>query len=312
MTSFSNKDQQRGAALLIFFVILFTTAATVLLRAVNNIDFSTRTTVTEQQEMAQAKDALLAFALTSADNYAGQSPGRLPCPDTNNDGLANAPCANNIRGRLPTHVQLPSGSPFPLSNYGQNSDQRFWYVVNPLYSQDPGGILNSSVAGTLSLDGQPDIVAMLIAPSDSLTGQVRTSPANQLAANNYLEAGNVSGTALVSSLGANPTAFNDRLVPIYRHELMTLATTKVAQEIVNIVRLYRAANPAYPATSAEFDVAVTNHAAAWFNSNLWRGVTIISLISATGISFNFTDCDVSYTITYSTLAITRTPYSCEN
>jgi len=55
----------------------------------------------------EAKQALLQFAYNYPVTNPGSGPGRLPCPDTNNNGTPNTPinCSNFI-GRLPWNQQI--------------------------------------------------------------------------------------------------------------------------------------------------------------------------------------------------------------
>lgn len=315
-------SKQQGAALIAFFLAVFIAAAAILLRAANNIDRSTQTTVAEQQAMVAIKEVLLAFAFSSADQLPGQPPGRFPCPDTNNLGGPEPTC-NHGRGRLPisTAPEPPSPPPaqpgYVFSDYGRNVDRQFWYVVSTPFSNGAVPPLNSSTTGTLSLDAENDIVAIIIAPGEALPGQNRLTPAAQLAAANYLESTNITGTALISSLPANPNAFNDRLLPIYRHEVLPLMTLKAAQRIGGLVKQYEVSNSSYPADTAAFTAALAlDTPTGWFTLNQWDDVTQDVVVSLDGamvpekVAFRFQDCITTFTVTYSSLAVTRDSLSC--
>jgi prepilin-type N-terminal cleavage/methylation domain-containing protein len=64
-----------------------------------------------QQRLEEIKEALIGFAIID---------GRLPCPDTDNDGIEDNPAACNIEGDLPwttlaldtSHSSDPWGAPF--------------------------------------------------------------------------------------------------------------------------------------------------------------------------------------------------------
>lgn len=54
--------------------------------------------------LTEARDALAGFAATYRDSHAGQVLVTFPCPDTDNDGIADPPCgATDVSaiGRLP-------------------------------------------------------------------------------------------------------------------------------------------------------------------------------------------------------------------
>lgn len=314
MSKSIHSNRQKGAALLIFFLILFTTSAAVLLRAVNNANFGLAAANNTQQEMVRAKEALLAFAMSYAENFAGGPPGRLPCIDSDNDadGLPNIPCnANNNPGRLPTRVTLGPDNSFALSDHGIVNGQRFWYAVSPAYRQSSTAILNSNVPGTLSLDGQGDIVAMLIAPGDALSGQTR--PNN--VATNYLESSNAAGTVFVSNLPANPTAFNDRVLPIYRHEVMTLVTARVVQMFRPVLNAYHPMNGnSYPLDKPAFLAAIAAAAPpapAWFLAHDWDDEVNYGFVNANTVNISFNGCAITYQLVFSPSTISRSQSSCE-
>lgn len=110
---------QQGVALLILMLILLISASTVLFSMIsgNNAKFERDKKTSEV--LSEAKVALLSYAtsvnLSHADcagspNPAScRRPGDLPCPDTNNDGVAETSCGNSTGttgqasrlGRLP-------------------------------------------------------------------------------------------------------------------------------------------------------------------------------------------------------------------
>jgi hypothetical protein len=305
-------QQQSGAAVLIFFLILFTSSAAVLLRAINNADFGQAAASRAQQDMVLAKQTLLSFSMSYAENFPGSPPGRFPCPDSDNDaeGLPNTPCnVGNIPARLPRRMDTGAGAPFMFSDHGLLDGQRFWYAVSPAYRQSSAAVLNSNTAGTLTLDGQNDIVAMLVAPGDEMTGQTR--PNNTVS--NYLESTNVAGTAFVSNWAANPTLFNDRLLPIYRHEVMTLVTARVVQIIRGILTTYHPANGnTYPVDEPTFLAALTAAPPpAWFTANNWGTVVNYTFVNANSVTISFDGCAITYTVTFGQPDIARSQASCE-
>jgi len=305
-------QQQLGAAVLILFLILFTTTAAVLLRAVNNANFGLNAANNTQREMVAAKQTLLAFAMSYSENFPGSPPGRFPCPDTDNDadGLPNTPCsASNLPGRLPRRMDTGSGAPFMFSDHGILNDQRFWLAVSPVFRQSSAAVLNSNSAGSLTLDGQNDIVAILIAPGDVISGQTRQ---NNTAAN-YLEHTNAAGTAFASSWAANLTLFNDRVLPIYRHEVMTLATARVTQVVRGILTTYHPANGnTYPVDEPAFLAALTAAPPpVWFSANNWGTVINYAFINANSVTVSFDSCAITYTVTFGQPDIARSQASCE-
>ncbi len=314
---------QRGAALLIMMLILVMGTMGVLLKGFSARKAQLRQDAATSEALSQAKEALIAYAVMYADNYppTGAGPAHLMCPDTDAPafdvngvplppyGAPNAPCGPNAIGRLPHSITLPSGNIFPLTDHGSGVDQQFWYAVANAFVATPNAgvnnTLNSTTPGTLTLDGQGDIAAVLIAPGPALNGQTRPS---QNAAN-YLEAGNVGGSNFVSSYPVNPANFNDRILPIRRSELMPLVTTKVAAEIKKHLDTYHTANGAYPADQATLAGALAG-APQWLTTNNWLATTAYAQISSDRAALVFSGCGITYTLTFGTTTISRSQPRC--
>jgi hypothetical protein len=287
---FKGLRSQSGAALLIMFLALFMVSAAVLLKGLRNKSLSLRQDAVIVKNLASAKEALLAEAVM------GNNPGHFPCPDLNNDGVAEATCGTNAVGRLPEKF-----------NRDFAPDQQFWYALTDAYH---GAIINSTTSGTLSLDGQSDVVAVIIAPGQALTGQSR--PNNTVA--NYLEVGPVSGTNYITC--SNPDTCNDKILVILRKELMSLITPRVAREIKKELDHYYLNNGnQYPPDQAEFQGAFTplDSAEPWTVSNNWPTVTTYARDSTdtSKATLQFTDCAITFTLTSGSDVIDRNPKTCQ-
>ena len=234
--------------------------------------------------MSVAKDALIGFATSSATR-----PGQLPCPDTNNDGLAepldgsnNCPkdsAGNPIQiGRLPWKT-------LGLEDLRDDSGERLWYAVTPVFTNlalnefdtDTKGALTVNLfqgGATTTITNQA--VALIFAPGAILPGQNRTPlttascPTNNndnvLVTNcaaNYLESAGVTNNAAPPGTGPFVTAqpgdtFNDRSIMIDTAALWTVVERRVAREMLALLRAYRQATRAsgcncYPWASNNFD-----------------------------------------------------------
>jgi hypothetical protein len=301
MTGMTDFARQRGAVIILFFLAIFLSGATVILSALNNRSSNIAQGVETQVAMERAKEALLAYALMYSKEYAGSGPGRLPCVDTDNDGLAN--CTAAQLGRLPEEVILPSGVRISLSDAGAGTDQQLWYALSPSFRTDAVA-LNSTTAGSLTLDGEGGLVAVLIAPGTLLAGQGRPG----IAASAYLEDVNAAGTTFVSNSAlAN---FNDRVIPIRRAELMSMVVPRVAQEIKALLDVYHPANGnTYPVDQAAFLTAMTP---GWLVTNNWHtSVETYTLTTPPNIaSFKFLNCAITFTINFATGTIVRSQASC--
>lgn len=241
-SSVRERGRQRGAALLVLLGMLAGLGVALLLPA--DAAFKTNSQSLQRdrlvaRELQQAKEALLAYAISYADNYrpSGAGVGHLPCPDLDpvddgnpdNDG-PNPPCGTAARqlGRLPRQT-FTFGSPIPeadqqgshkrLSFHERRSDidQQLWYAVSSGFINNPvATIVNPGTRGTLRVDQRQDIVAVIIAPGPALPGQHRGRPGDLLSA--YLEGENADGDLHFSR--QKHAGANDRLVAISRADLL--------------------------------------------------------------------------------------------
>jgi len=123
-----------------------------------------------RQALAEAKEALIAWAA----EYATQGPGHLPCPDTNGDGLREpVACGtfNTVIGELPWRS-------LGVPDLRDASGTRLWYAVSPNFVDREDRAVNADTQGILSLRGDiaaDGIVALIFAPGPELPGQDRAS-----------------------------------------------------------------------------------------------------------------------------------------
>lgn len=302
--------RQRGAVLILFFLALFLGGATVVLTALNNRSPQLARALDLQREMLEVKELLLAYSAMFPENYTtlapNNGPGRLPCPDTDNDGLEN--CSGTGLGRLPQTVAQGSGGTMALSTLGVATDQQYWYAVHPNFWRTvTATAVNSTTSTTFTLDGGvADVVALLIAPGELLPGQTRANAT----ASNYLEGGNADVPTFFSENNAAPASFNDRVLPIRRAELMTLVTARAAQQIRLRLDAFHPGNGnSYPAPGGF--VAALAGIVAWFNDDNWSGaVETYSQIDANNFSVKFLNCGITFTATFGTPGFARSQAAC--
>ena len=168
-----------------------------------------------QRVLVQAKQALLMFAYNYPQtNVNGEGPGRLPCPDVDNDGTVDGAGTCAQVGRFPyADVRLA------VQDLKDASGERLWYAVSDTFDNIAGGgIINSDTTGAITLldqsgailyDGNgAGIAAVIIAPGpvtrrdEDNDGsyeyvQVRDTGAQQVDPRNYLD------TLAVPAAGAN-------------------------------------------------------------------------------------------------------------
>jgi hypothetical protein len=300
--------RQSGAVLILLFVALIMAAATVILAALNNGRPQLRDHANKQKEMQVVKEILLSYAMTNPEyNSSPNGPGRLPCSDTNNDGLMDCSTNGVGLGRLPEKILPPVGSPIFLSDRYAGIGQQFWYAVAPAFRQG-SNTLNTNSSTNLSLDGVGGIAAVIIAPGPSIGGQVRTNN-NQAA--DYLESTNITGPNFITNHPADPSLLNDMVVAITVLEVMTFATSRVAQEVKVVLDNYYNGSGTYPTNNGQFVSSMSTGAGAWVSSNSWSGAaaTYTSLSSSTA-SIQFSNCAIIYTFDQTKSGFTRSQRSC--
>lgn len=173
--------------------------------------------------LAQAKDALIGFAVkvqvSSSDIACATTsncprPGDLPCPDTDNDGIAETSCgdAAGSTGQASRLGRLPWKT-LGLPDLRDGSGERLWYAVSNNFKNNTRticnnsnltGCLNSDTPGTISIfasDGTltndagvagTGVVAVIIAPGEALQRTDKSTTQNRSIAGsndplNYLE-----------------------------------------------------------------------------------------------------------------------------
>lgn len=202
------RRQQSGFALLVFVILLLGIAGVALA----GLGKSLVNSVAEQRlqhnkrVLNEAKQALLMYAYRHPQ-FNTEGPGRLPCPDDDNDGLIGT--ADLVQctsvGRLPWDD--------PDLNFYEAKDasnEHLWYAVSDsFYNLGGGPVVNSSVSqgsitlvdqtGAIIYDGAATgLAAVIIAPGDAIARdenndgayeytQVRSTVADRLDPANYLD-----------------------------------------------------------------------------------------------------------------------------
>lgn len=212
---------QRGAAFIVMLVILIMGVTAFLVSSLSSSAIQIKRDQVTAEALAQAKEALIGYA-ASVDLSSGTNrPGDLPCPDTNNDGIAELSCGNALgtTGQAQRIGRLPWKT-LGLPDLRDSSGERLWYAVSNNFKNNtrttctsPGqpGCLNSDTAGTISVfspdgtlinngGGSTGAVAVIIAPGDVLTRQGGALQDRSIAgvntATNYLDIATVGGNMM--------------------------------------------------------------------------------------------------------------------
>lgn len=261
---------QRGFALIVMLVILVMGSLYGIVTSLSNVTEAKLARATGTgSALAQAKEALIAYAVTYRDRNADQVFGYLPCPDTDGDGDAEASCGTagqTVVGLLPYKT-------LGLEDLRDSTGGCLWYVVSSSFKNSPAGTpLNWDTQGQLAVtnadgsaqvtpnDTQGGAAAVIVAAGAPLASQSRSfdaakvcgiaNPATNQSA--YLDGSYTfpsSATAdapLQLQQGtSDSTTNNDKLLPITPKELFdriavradfrNLRTATIPGQINNLV-----------------------------------------------------------------------------
>lgn len=134
---------QRGAALIVMLVIMVMGIAAALANSLSITALNTARQETTAAALAQAKEALIGYAIAYGDTHAGKAQGYLPCPDTVNDGSANANQSNAqcVGANIPVAGRLPWRS-LKLPPLRDGHGECLWYAVSGTFKAVAGGYMN--------------------------------------------------------------------------------------------------------------------------------------------------------------------------
>lgn len=263
---------QRGVAVWIVLLLLSGAGGWMLYTASNTPSarhLMMQKTITS---LALAQQALLAYAqqplgVTQCESNCPR-PGDLPCPDRNNDGIAETSCSNTARlGRLPWKT-------LGIGDVRDGSGERLWYAVSERYKNNPRILpLNLDTSGTwsmLSAEGvlldatQGDgLVAVLIAPMQPLVRedgwvQQREEASSEIA-KHYLDIHGLDNATPVEKavngfvMAVSSPHFNDVVWTITTGHMHQQMQKQVLSELKRSLRCAVAPCTAYPSPAATED-----------------------------------------------------------
>ena len=214
--------------------------------------------------LAEARAALIGYAVRRGGATGTARPGELPCPDSDGDGIENAPCSStgSLLGRLPWKT-------LGISELRDSAGETLWYALAPTF-RDWNSMagwttvqrrLNSDTRGTITVRG-PDganvtteAVAVVFSPGASLGAQSRSgigavmcalignAVSRQRCATNYLDSAlgvNNAGSASGPFIQAAPNAsFNDRLIHLTAQDIMPAVEMRIGGELKALLQAYR-------------------------------------------------------------------------
>lgn len=238
---------QRGAALMVMLVIMVMGIAAMLINSLSATKLKNARQETTAAALAQAKDALIGYAITYGDmpTHSGEVHGYLPCPDNdgvNLEGSAEPSCGSqnvSVLGRLPWKT-------LGLPALRDGDGECLWYAVSGTYKNNPktdlmnwdnNGQFQAYAADGTRLDSDNNqVVAVIFSPSTALDNQNRAPDGNApICGGNYtasayldndtahgIDNANVNTVASAVSKfiqGGNNGKVNDRTVFITRQDI---------------------------------------------------------------------------------------------
>lgn len=238
---------QRGFAMIAILALVALIAAFLIASSLNRTtaDVSNEREDRSMSALRKAKAALIAYAANEQWQAGGATPfqpGALPCPDRDNNGVAE----DHEFPQKPCNTPLKRVGRFPWKTIGEDdlrdaSGEALWYAVSagflkntPLYTN----VINSDTAGQLTVNGSTpasNVVAIVFAPGEAIQGQVR-SAANLNDPASYLEQFNGVTYATFTSTGLPSAINNDRLLVITQADLMATVEPIVAANIERDVK----------------------------------------------------------------------------
>ncbi len=168
--------RQHGAALMVMLIVLVLGVAATLAGSLNSAALKNDSQKANELALAQAKEALIGYALTYADSHPGKTLGYLPCPDRDgnaggNDEGSSSTCSGvgSEIGRLPWRT-------LHLPTLRDGNGECLWYAVSGSYKNNSTAFMNWDNKGQLKMydsngaEISPDeVVALVISPGARTT-----------------------------------------------------------------------------------------------------------------------------------------------
>jgi hypothetical protein len=236
--------RQQGIALMMIVALIAVGATFLLLQSLNAATWRADRYHVTQQALVMAKDALVARAVAD-DNR----PGSLPCPDTDDDGIAEGTLAGGGT-QCPSYIGRLPWRTLDLPDPRDASGERLWYVLSSTHRDNPSAEpINSNTVGQITLTGAqsaPNLLAVLVAPGNPLirAGTATIQDRSCTTACNPADFLDVSGgednadgdNTLVSAPEAE--TFNDRVLAIHADDVMPLVEKRAGRELAQKLREY--------------------------------------------------------------------------
>lgn len=243
--------RQRGFALIAMIALAAIVTAFLIALGLNR---SQAELVNEREDrnmtaLRQAKAALIAYAASEQwQNTGGATPfqpGALPCPDLDNNGIAE----DHEFPQNPCNLPKERVGRFPWKTVGAEdlrdaSGERLWYAVSANFLKNTSAyknVINSDTQGQLTVTGAApavNIVAVLFAPGEIVQNEARvpTNPATYNDPVNFLEQFNNVTYDVFTSVARPIETWNDRVLVVTQADLMAAVEPVVAANLERDVK----------------------------------------------------------------------------
>jgi type II secretory pathway pseudopilin PulG len=238
--------KQRGAALMVMLVIMVMGIAAILVSSLNSSTLKNTRQEKTAEALAQAKNALIGYAITYGDTHTAQVHGYLPCPDINGNGSGNSEGSSELTcgsknvssiGRLPWKtLDLPA--------LRDGDGECLWYAVSgtfqsnqktDLMNWDSNGLLE--ILDTSGATIAQNVVAVVLAPSTVLGNQNHAADGNaptcggNYTATNYLDNDGTINNAAVSGTANAISQFRAGITPQINDQMIFITKSDIFNAI---------------------------------------------------------------------------------
>jgi type II secretory pathway pseudopilin PulG len=242
--------RQHGAALMVMLVILVIGAATILVNSLNSATLQTERDKKTAEALAQAKDALIGYAVTYYDTHSTPTPqtfGFLPCPDLNGsagngEGSSNTCGSKNVStiGRLPWKTL---GLPVLRDGNGEC----LWYAVAGTYKNNPNtdimdwdtnGLFQVSATSGVTLTGttaDSQAVAVVFSPGVPFSSQSQNRAPDgnaPICGGNYTASNYLDSDSTIGANNSTPSATANAITQFFTSG----ATANINDQIIYITK----------------------------------------------------------------------------
>lgn len=239
-------SREQGFIAFAILTLVIASASVAVLSTLSASAQSRQNTKQDYNQLQQIRESLIHFAsipqTSSTDPLWKWTPGRLPCPDLNHDGISdtiNGSCS--ISSSVPGVGWLPYKT-LKLPELRDSSNEHFWYQVTFAYANSSNVInhIPPELSFSPAAPYKKEIIAVVIAPGKALESQpyryplTHICPSNCVSSYKYLEGRNKDSiTETVEKRAETDDEFNDLIVAIQPRDLWPRVEHAVLKETKN-------------------------------------------------------------------------------